>query len=431
VVSSGQLDEFKTSINNLRKRYPERNLIVLGIDSLHELFFDRRLTRYTNPSKFKHALNLAWQYKYEAAGLLTILILLAIIFRLVYGPLDKNPVLAKFTGEILLLQNEAGSVIDEIRVGYPTVNLALAEHYPVERKLVTFADLNGDGKNDIIWGEIVTGDGNQQYGFVRSKEVDSNHNYWSFPLRYDFEFPFKPEVIDQNYLLSKLRVGDYKGDGNKSLILSLDHSLMFPGILSLRDAYSGDEISHFVNTGRIWDFYMADITGDGRKEVIFCGVNNSYNMAFLAVLDIDKIQGRSPADEDYQLTGYEVSSDIRYILLPSVVKGRTFLNDTLHNHATKIDVMEEDQIIRVRVYDTGNQLAGINMIFSRSYMEFYFRYDLSLLGNSTYIWYEQTANHSGADKGRKSARDGRDEEQHQNKLLYWNGEYFVDWQEIY
>jgi hypothetical protein len=426
VVSSGQLEEFKTAVNNLQKRYPGRHLIVLGIDHLHELFFDRRLTIYINPSKFKYAVHFVWQNKFEAAGILTIFLLLTIIFRLVYGPLDKNPALAKFSGEILEVQNESGNVIDEIRVGHSTVDLALTENYPTQRRLVTFSDLNGDGKNDIIWGEIVPGDGNKQYGFIRSKEVQSNHTYWSFPLRYDFEFPFKPEVIDQNYLLSKLWVEDFHGHGSKSLILSMEHSLLFPGILSLRDAYSGDEISHFVNTGRIWDFYMADITGNGRKEVIFSGFNNAYNSPFLGVLDIDQIQGQSPASEEYLITGYEVPPDIRYILLPSVASGRSFLNDTLYNQATQVDVMEDDQIIRVRVYDISRVISNTDPPFSRSYIEFYFHYDLSPRGNSTYIWQEQAAWYSGGHEERGPASDYRSADRNQKKLLHWNGEHFAE-----
>ncbi len=101
------------------------------------------------------------------------------------------------------------------------------------------------------------------------------------------------------------------------------HTEYFPSILSRRDLKTGDEISYFVNTGYILDVEIASLEKNSNKQqLIFGGINNAYQTAFLGVLNLNFQDGVSPATDEYSLTDYQVSDDLRYILIPPTIIGK-------------------------------------------------------------------------------------------------------------
>ncbi|MGH7451489.1 MAG: hypothetical protein ACRENG_09110, partial [bacterium] len=83
-----------------------------------------------------------------------ILILTAVSGKLIYGPIDKNPVIGEFAGESLLLKNKSGEIVDKIAVGPSTVRRANSVGYHNELVglyYVTFFDVDGDSINEVFW----------------------------------------------------------------------------------------------------------------------------------------------------------------------------------------------------------------------------------------------------------------------------------------
>jgi hypothetical protein len=278
IVPASQLLRFMEAHDNLRKKFPNRNLAVLGMDSLQELLYDRRLTTYRNPSKITFALQKAWDMKFETAGFITILVLIVVIFRLVYGPLDRNPAIGEFEGEFLNVKNQNGQLIESIEVGEHTVNTAVSLGHSS-----LFIFNTGNGRREIIWGETGTETRMQrQNGTLNKKSILEPENDWIVQLNYELFFPNKPETFQGVYLPRKLLMDQTRND---DLISVISHTPYFPGIISIRDSETGDEKSHYVNTGIIFDAILIQHEEEEDPLIVFSGVNNAFDVAFVGIIN--------------------------------------------------------------------------------------------------------------------------------------------------
>ena len=423
IIPNNQVVKFESALKKLKKRYPGRGVKIFGITNLQDLFFDRRLTAYIAQSKTEYIARRVWRRKSDAASVIMLLLVLTVFGLLIYGPIDKNPSLNTFTGEVLQVKNNSGTILESINVGPLTVQRANSR---AQSKFAAFADLTNDGLNEIIWGEIRVEDDDSRKGYLNKKKGGDKDPLWTVPLTYDFEFPNKPFLINPNYYPAKISIDDLSNDGNLNLLVSKDHVLYFPGVLSKRNPLNGDEINHFINTGRIIDFTVADITGDEKKEVIFCGINNAYDMAFLAVASLDQFGGMSPHTEEYRLNGYTVQDNLSYVLLPKSIVSEKIMRTTNYNRAARVSVLENQELIEVYVQDF-MQYSGseLQLPATSSYLIFYLNYDLSVRGIGTSDAYDLTAQILKDEGLLESIPDYRYFNSLKDSVLYWDGEGFL------
>jgi hypothetical protein len=422
VVPAAQASAFRREISKLRETWAGRRPGVLAIEHLKEIFYDRRLSKHYDPSKAVFAMQRIWNKKFETTGIVVFLLLLALIGKLAYGPIDRNPVGYTFVGEVLEVTNRSGVVLEEIQVGSRTVNLANTTN---RAQYANFADITGDGVNEIIWAETDDLDQQSQRTYLKSKSLGNDQIIWKFPLRYELVFPYRPHVIESDFRAGKIHLDDLDNNGRDQLLISMNHGIYFPGILSHRDPQTGDEISYFVNTGHIRDYITADITGDGSKDFLLCGINNAYNMAFMAVLNRDQLNGFSPATEEYRTAGHVVSDGISYLLIPMTKVGRNVTMTRNYNVCERIAVMEDEELIRVYIQDF-NQYDGsdVELPVTRATFQVYFNYDLSVRGIGTSDGYNVTAEYLYDEGFIDELPDYRYFEEFQETILYWNGDLF-------
>jgi len=417
IVPSAQGKQFQSELEYLETGNREKKITLFAPEHLRELFYDRRISSHINPSKIQHFAKKAWRKKFEAGGIITILLLSLITFRLAYGPLDRNPVLSEFSGEVLKIKNQMGSVLETIHVGERTVSRA--ENTP-RSNLAEFADLTGNGVNDIIWAEIYP------EPRIAAKELKGKNTLWKDIMNYELIFPQKPFVLGSNYNPLKIRAGDFTNNGELEILVSANHSPYFPSILSLRNAKTGMEIAHFVNPGRIYDFDVGDMTGDGQMEIVIGGVNNAYNSAFVAILSIDHLSGMAPTTKEYELEGYDLADNFTYVLLPKTIIGTSIAQHTLYSVAERIQIINNGELIQVYVRDF-TQYRGVEreLPASVAYVQFFFNNDLSIRGIGTSDGYDLTADYLYREGIIGRLPDYLYFEEFKKELLYWNGEEFV------
>ncbi len=80
VVPKTQLDLFEKAVDRLSRKYPDRNLQLLGISNLKELFYDRRYAIVETPSRMEYALTLVKRKKFGAVIFMLIIFLAMIMF---------------------------------------------------------------------------------------------------------------------------------------------------------------------------------------------------------------------------------------------------------------------------------------------------------------------------------------------------------------
>lgn len=378
VVPHQQLRLFTETVNRLSSRYPGRKLEIFGVSNVKEVFYDRRLSRHIKPHLAKYVGQKLWSRKSDALTVFMFLLLVSAAAKFLYGSIDKNPVMHTFIGEVLQVKNASGDILETIDVGDFTVRRANSR---AERVFSAIADIDNDGKNELVWGEIENVVGANK-GYVNMKKAGHSQPGWIAPLEYDLNFPYKPFLVDPNYYPAKLYMKDFNRNGEIELLTSKDHSLYFPGVMAIRDPLTGHRKSHFVNTGRIKDFITADITGNGVDEIIFCGINNAYNMAFVGILEYDHFDGMSPHTGEYVLDGYSIQQNLSYILLPKSVVGQRVSTHLMYNQADRLMLMEGQQLIEVRVQDFHNTVMLILICRQRTQGSIFISITTCLFGES-------------------------------------------------
>lgn len=429
VVQESQHFQFIEAIDELKREYPNRDLIVISVNSLKQLLYDRRLTEYINPPKINYFVKQAWQRRFEGVGISVIVILVLIIFRLIYGPLDQKPVSGDFEGTLLKVKNQSGLVIDRIEVGARTVAIE-QNNLTSDQSLVTF--WNNENNYSVIWGASgVSQNPSISGGLLKKKQVNRNEPDWEQTLNYDLHFSNKPEIVNGVYLPRKLlSVGQGVDSENQHLIAVVNHHPYFPGLISLRDLNTGIELSHFVNGGQIRDAIILD-SSDGSRKIVFSGVNNAYDMAFVALLDIENVTGHSPLNDEYSLLDYSLNESIEYILIPKTIVGQSVLSDRKYNIAERLRYFPESGVFEVSVtdYEQYNR-DTVELPASSSIVYYYFNEDISLRGVGTSDGYDLTADYLYLNGIIDQNPDYRYFENYQDRLLYWDGDEFVSFEEF-
>jgi hypothetical protein len=421
VVPKQQLNDAEVDARTLTQRYPHRVLTIIGIGNLREIFYDRRLTKRECVSKVKHVARKAWQQKFTVGGLATILSLILIIGKSIYGPLDKNPVVGEFTGESLLLKNKSGEIVDKIAVGPSTVRRANGIGYDNELlglHYVAFFDIDGDGINEVFWvqwDDEKTG----QSGKICCKSVREDTLRWSSALRRALDFPRKPDVKSDYFSPDQIAVGDFDGDGKGELFVNCTHDF-FPSLVLKLEAQTGKELGCYVHIGHLPSMKLVDLDHDGITEVLLCGVNNAFRQACLVVLDPRFISGHSPLAGDYVITGYPAGLEKAYILIPKTIVGEAFSEESKNNNALTIFIQPESRNFFLLIRDLTLFDPPLNNKLVVLYG--YFDFDLRVQSFGTGDSYDLIAE--------KLFREGRVSrmpdytyfEEYKKTMMYWDGE---------
>lgn len=423
VVPQQQTETAKTALAALLAKYPNRKLSLIGVSHLKEIFYDRRITACEKLRTLEYTTRKLWREHRAKVAVSTILILLAIIGKLWYEPLDKNPVAAEFAGESLLIKNKSGEIVDKIWVGSATVRRAKDTGYDNELMglhYVAFFDVDGDSINEVFWVQW-TDETTGQSGKIRCKSVREDTVRWTISLRHTLDFPRKPDVTSDHFYPNQIAVGDFDGDGRGELFVNCTHDF-FPSLVVKLEAETGKELGHYVHIGHLPSMKLVDLDNDGITEVLLCGVNNAFRKACLVVLDPRFISGHSPLTGDYVIDGYPAGQEKAYILIPETIVGKAFAEESKNNNALALVLQPASRNFYVLIRDftvfeppLDSKLA---VLFA------YFGFDLQPQGFGTSDSYDLVAE--------KLLREGRISripdfayfEEYKKTMLYWNGDGF-------
>jgi len=429
VVPESQKEQFREKAEVLAETYPNKEFQILGASTLDDLFSDRRIICSEEIPFVRHLSGKLWKKKFEASGLFIIALLTIVIMRLLVGPIDQNPVMGEFTGEVLKVKNQYGAVLETISVGESTVRHANGENTIYGMRLQNYFDVDGDGTNELFWGQ--TRDEREEYkaGVIFGRKATDPNLLWRVPLDYKLEYPNKPYVIGNRFHPIHILAGDFLNNQQPEALVVSAHRPFFPGVISRRDAQTGQLISQFVNSGRVQAIEVADLYGDDNNTIIFAGINNAFNMAFIGLIGYDKLHGQSPHTEEYFLNDEKIAEELEYILIPMTKVGESFEERAAFGQATQIQILEREKLIQLRVYDFTSQGDNDEYPYNRSYLLYYFNYDTSIRGIGSSDGYDLAAQLLYDEGAIDEIPDHNYFRQHGEKLLYWDGEEFVGWLE--
>jgi hypothetical protein len=172
-------------------------------------------------------------------------------------------------------------------------------------------DINGDGDNEVVFAPKRERDQTGE-GWVFCYDRDGKE-LWSFPAGKEIRCGGK--TFSPDYRVAGFLCRDLDGDGRLETIIESFHAPDWPCQLAVLDA-SGKMIGEFWNSGYLREIAFHDIDGDGREELIVCGVNNEYKGGCLAIFDSRRISGGSPQTGEHACEGFPPGSMLYYVTTP-------------------------------------------------------------------------------------------------------------------
>jgi hypothetical protein len=186
---------------------------------------------------------------------------------------------------------------------------------------IKIVDLDGDGYPEVLasTGTPRTGEWAGRAGILfcfgrKGKEL------WRLTLVDPEKVPFEDPLFHHRgpYELTDLIVDDLDGDRTPDIVAKAEHIDGF-GARILRIGNKGEIIASYWHPGHIQYLEATDMTGNGKKEILFGGSHRGYGRSpVLAVLDISRMEGTGPAEREtrFEAPGVPVADHLAYMLLP-------------------------------------------------------------------------------------------------------------------
>ncbi|MDP2208317.1 MAG: hypothetical protein Q8K98_06040 [Bacteroidota bacterium] len=397
-----------------------RNLEVVGISNLEELFYNRRLTDSRRISIAKQTVRKVWKLRRPIAAMVIVTLLL-VIGKMLYGPIDKNPVTYTADGETLFLKNMYGEIVDKIFIGNFTVeNINNNIRDGLSNKIVSLIDINRDKINEVIYTQAYR-DTRNNIVQIFCKDIIKDSILWSVNVERKLKFPYHPYVNSYLFHVGNISAGDYDNDGRPEIYINACHFSYFPGLLMKLDALSGEKLAEYINIGQFQPMEFADIDSDGVSEVILAGVNNSYDMAAVAILDTRFIEGHSPISKNYDIEEFKPGLEKAYLLIPRTIVGNYFRNEYRHNNTQNIDIKNSEKMIVIGIADC--PLPSNNKKRAAYFVQLNF--DLSVKDIGTGNVYDILARQLYAEGKITRPVDYKYFDEYKKEILYWDGDKFV------
>jgi hypothetical protein len=263
---------------------------------------------------------------------------------------------------------------------------------------IGFRDIDLDGRRETLF-TIQTQDEVGEEVFLC---LDTRgRRRWSFQA--GRELKFGDQVYSADYRIIGFDLHDINGDGKQEIQLYSTHKPDWPCQFVVLGS-DGRLLGEFWNSGYFGDFAVADLNGDGRTEIILCGVNNEYGEGIVAVFDASDVQGASPQwDRKFRCETLKPGSEKFYLRLP-----RTDADINLH----PVEAANMVFINQARELSFGESLSGL-------FFEFDFGLDLRRVRNShQFIQLHKAAVEAGRVK---SVLNEEYLKALGAKVLYWDG----------
>ncbi len=228
---------------------------------------------------------------------------------------DPNPAYARAKDEFLIAYNKDGEELWRKHFGfgynYDEQDMNTPGKPPLDQLLVTM-DLEGDGKNQVVtlcWGEPNSPLRNTIFCY----NADGIER-WKYELHRTITFG--SQRYSDDYLFTRMIVGDFDHDGVPEVIALAQHLPDFPCIVVRLDARNGKFLGEYWHPGYLLALEHTDLDGDVVQEILLGGVSNAYAQPALAILDPRKIGGHAPATVKYIPQDVQEGAEKYYLLFP-------------------------------------------------------------------------------------------------------------------
>jgi len=233
---------------------------------------------------------------------------------------DRVPVDFRIEGSRLIILNREGKSLWDYETGleilapdaYYRVRFNIKkidEKNEITIPLLHIKDIDGDGKNEILFCLKTEGD-------LKSGQLLCFDHRGK--LRWEFsggrDLMFGKDEISGDYS-TDCDLCDFDQDGRLEIVVFSDHRARFPTRITVLSPEK-DVVGDYWHSGRILDYLMPDLDGDGKKELIISGTVNEFSQGFVAIFDPRKMGGASPSSGDFHCAEFGPGTEKAYFRFP-------------------------------------------------------------------------------------------------------------------
>ena len=272
---------------------------------------------------------------------------------------DWNPAFFEAAGNHLVVKNKSDKVLWDIFLPAP---IRLSLFY--EKPIVRLSDLNADGKTEVLVAEDYSDKNTGKVICFNYK----GEKLWEFTLGESGIYQIGDELNGGYFYPIAVEAEDLDGDSKKEIIINSGEVRWFPDQVVVLDC-NGEKLHEYWHPGIFYHMRCLDFDGDGKMEIVLCGVNNRIGWRpVLSILDSKRIYGQ--AMPYIAQKGIEHAKERWYLVFPNIkkelpdgVRWESFLS-----WVTDIRVLSKEDKITAWVVDGRNYDLTSNFVYSSVYL---------------------------------------------------------------
>lgn len=242
-----------------------------------------------------------------------------------------------------------------------------AEDQPMH-PLVQIEDIDGDGRSEVLFTIRTFDDSSRSLLLCFDS---AGRKQWTYePGR---EMVYGSRRYSADYIIDAADILDLGPGQLKKVFVMARQKPDWPSFIAVLSP-EGKQLGEYWNSGRIQDYVLADIDGDGNMALVLVGTNNEYSKGFLSVVDPDFAWGSSPQTGDYRCADLKPGSEFFYLLFPRTEVDRIVFEQ--REAISFVDALRNSRIMAVSqggriIYELNRKMEVDAPIISDYYREKY------------------------------------------------------------
>lgn len=299
----------KDIADNLKLEFPKRDLQIVGIEDIEDLFNRRNLVFIKRDNSALRT------YKFVKKNWVTFILLVLFSLVLIYSGIidfDDNPFYIKNEGNFALIQNKNGKTLHKIKAAANFDANELAG-YAEETQMIV--DIDADGDNEFLLTYIIDDENFTNTSRSAIRCFDKNANLiWSYIFDEPVYTIFENHTRTYNhYLIDTASIGR-----EKFIFCFANNAPNYPSAIFKLNLKTGEKHPDvFRHSGHIGGAHIRNSTNDSDKVLTVLALNNGLERVVLFSIKLTELFGQSPAPESYKFLNTPIANFIEYVLIPN------------------------------------------------------------------------------------------------------------------
>lgn len=286
-------------LEELKKEFPKKNLAIVGIENLEDLFNRRNLIEI----KKQNVVNKTYKnLKRNWPAALIIILLSLVVGFYFYRDWDDNPNSITADESSVYILNNSGKILWKLYSGIPK-ELINTSFY---KENVRIVDINNDGINEVIVSGLKIKPNSTLLDQWKIRCFDKNKNIiWTYKFAekiYSITDTISPEYGNGN-IIDTLTISK-----RKSILFFSSSLSSFSSAIYRLDLLTGKRLPGiFWASGHFMEAKIKDVDKDGKPEILGTGYDNGFEDLVFFVKEIDTLNSVRLTTDKYLIRNYPVA----------------------------------------------------------------------------------------------------------------------------